>query len=247
MEFSPNNPIIQTCLQAIALKDQGKAQEAKELFLNAWKEAESDFEKFTVAYLIAMQEAETKDSIHWFELALKHALKAKSTSVETAMVSLYSNLAEAYLKVNDEDTSDKYRKLMNEAMSQNQDIGPFYHGTRADLNIGEHLTPGRKSNYKDNLTMNHIYFTAMISGAALAAAFAKGEAPERVYIVEPVGSFENDPNVTDKKFPGNPTRSYRTDAPLKIVGEAKEWERISEEELKVWREKLAKNKGEIIN
>ena len=95
--------------------------------------------------------------------------------------------------------------------------------------------------------MNHIYFTAMVNGAGLAAALAKGDGRERVYIVEPTGSFENDPNVTDKKFPGNPTRSYRSQAPLKIVGEVTDWARQTPEDVQKWREKLANNKGEIIN
>ena len=95
--------------------------------------------------------------------------------------------------------------------------------------------------------MNHIYFTALVNGAGLAAALAKGDGRERVYFVEPTGSFENDPNVTDKKFPGNPTRSYRTQAPLKIVGEVTDWVRQTPEEIQKWREKLANVKGEIIN
>ena len=95
--------------------------------------------------------------------------------------------------------------------------------------------------------MNHIYFTALANNAGLAAALANGEGRERVYIVEPSGVFENDPNVTDKKFPGNPTRSYRTEAPLKIVGEVADWDRQTPEEIQKWREKLANNKGEIIN
>ncbi|MCB0600735.1 MAG: NAD(+)--rifampin ADP-ribosyltransferase, partial [Saprospiraceae bacterium] len=81
----------------------------------------------------------------------------------------------------------------------------------------------------------------------LAAALATGDGQERVYIIEPIGKFENDPNVTDKKFPGNPTRSYRTSEPLKIVGEINDWVRITPEELKHWREKLANNQGKIIN
>ncbi|MGZ3854103.1 MAG: NAD(+)--rifampin ADP-ribosyltransferase [Flavisolibacter sp.] len=131
--------------------------------------------------------------------------------------------------------------------SKPSDKGPFYHGTRADLQVGDLLTPGNRSNYKEELTMNHIYFTALVNGAGLAAALAKGDGRERVYIVEPTGSFENDPNVTDKKFPGNPTRSYRTEAPLKIVAEATDWSRITPEELQRWRERLANSKGEIIN
>lgn len=95
--------------------------------------------------------------------------------------------------------------------------------------------------------MNHIYFTALINGAGLAAALAKGDGSEHVYIVEPTGSFENDPNVTNKKFPGNPSRSYRSQEPLKVIGEITDWVRITPEELKKWQEKLANNKGEIIN
>jgi len=81
------------------------------------------------------------------------------------------------------------------------DHGPFYHGTKADLQVGDLLTAGFKSNYKPEIIMNHIYFTSLANGAGLAAALAEGDGRERVYIVEPIGSFENDPNVTDKKFP----------------------------------------------
>ena len=95
--------------------------------------------------------------------------------------------------------------------------------------------------------MNHIYFTALVNGAGLAAALAKGDGRERVYVVQPTGSFENDPNVTNKKFPGNPTRSYRTRAPLKIVGEITDWIKQTPEELQKWREKLPNVKGKIIN
>lgn len=119
------------------------------------------------------------------------------------------------------------------------DDGPFYHGTKADLPIEELLTAGFNSNYHSGVVMNHIYFTALVNGAGLAAALANGDGRERVYIVEPTGIFENDPNVTDKKFPGNPTRSYRSQTPLRIVGEVKDWVRITPEELQVWREKLA--------
>ena len=131
------------------------------------------------------------------------------------------------------------------------DEGPFYHGTKADLQVGDLLTAGFRSNYKPEVIMNHIYFTALPNGAGLAAALAPGDGRERVYIVEPTGSFENDPNVTDKKFPGNPTRSYRSSAPLKIVGEVTDWVRQTPEELERWREKLASiaadAKAEILN
>ena len=108
-------------------------------------------------------------------------------------------------------------------MSRLLDEGPFFHGTIADLCAGEFLTAGRPSNYRPEIVMNHIYFTALVDGAGLAAEIAaelaEVEAIPRVYAVEPTGAFENDPNVTDKKFPGNPTRSYRSSAPLRIVGE----------------------------
>lgn len=99
--------------------------------------------------------------------------------------------------------------------------------------------------------MNHIYFTALPNGAGLAAELAPGDADPRVYAVEPTGEFEDDPNVTDKKFPGNPTRSYRSTAPLRVIGEVTEWSRLTPEELQAWRDRLAvlrvDQRGEIIN
>jgi hypothetical protein len=129
----------------------------------------------------------------------------------------------------------------------NLDDGPFYHGTKADLNVGDLLTAGFQSNYKPEVTMNHIYFTALPNGAGLAAELSRGDGDPRVYIVEPTGPYENDPNVTDKKFPGNPTRSFRSTEPLKIVGEVTEWTRLTPEELRGWRDRLANIKGEILN
>ena len=120
------------------------------------------------------------------------------------------------------------------------DDGPFYHGTKASLKIGDLLTAGLKSNYHHDVIMNHIYFTASVQGAGLAAELISGEAEPRVYIVKPTGDFENDPNVTDKKFPGNPTRSYRSREPLLVVGEITDWRRLTPEEFQVWQENLAK-------
>jgi rifampin ADP-ribosylating transferase len=131
------------------------------------------------------------------------------------------------------------------------DAGPFFHGTKADLRIGDLLTAGHRSNYRPDVVMNHIYFTALADGAGLAAELAAGDGDPRVYCVEPTGPFEDDPNVTDKKFPGNPTRSYRSDAPLRVVGEVLDWTRLSPEALQAWRERLAildaDERGEIIN
>ena len=132
-------------------------------------------------------------------------------------------------------------------MTDPLDEGPFYHGTRADLRTGDLLHAGRRSNYRPEVVMNHIYFTALPDGAGLAAALARGDGPERVYVVVPTGPFENDPNVTDKKFPGNPTRSYRSTAPLRIVGELSDWVRQTPEQIAAWRLRLASIKGEILN
>jgi rifampin ADP-ribosylating transferase len=131
------------------------------------------------------------------------------------------------------------------------DEGPFFHGTKADLRAGDLLTAGFRSNYRPEVTMNHIYFTALLDGAGLAAELAAGEGAPRVYAVEPTGPFENDPNVTDKKFPGNPTRSYRSTEPLKVLGEVTDWPRLAPEALQAWRDRLAvileDERGEIIN
>ena len=136
-------------------------------------------------------------------------------------------------------------------MSEVLDEGPFFHGTKADLPQGEFLTPGFRSNYRPDIVMNHIYFTALRDGAGLAAELAPGDAPPRVYLVEPSGAFENDPNVTDKKFPGNPTRSYRTAFPLRIIREVNDWTRLTPEALQEWRDRIAaiheQGRGDIIN
>lgn len=140
-------------------------------------------------------------------------------------------------------------------MTEVLDEGPFFHGTIADLRVGDFLTAGNRSNYRPEVVMNHIYFTATVDGAGLAAEIAaelsKGDARPRVYAVEPTGAFENDPNVTDKKFPGNPTRSYRSSAPLKITGEITDWTRLTPEALALWRERLkallSDKRAEIIN
>ena len=136
-------------------------------------------------------------------------------------------------------------------MDEVLDEGPFFHGTKAELRVGDHLTAGFRSNYRPEIVMNHIYFTALRDGAGLAAELAAGDGAPRVYVVEPTGEFENDPNVTDKKFPGNPTRSYRSREPLRIAGEVTDWTRQTPEALQMWRDRLAAirldERAEIIN
>jgi Rifampin ADP-ribosyl transferase len=131
------------------------------------------------------------------------------------------------------------------------DDGPFFHGTKAHLRVGDLLTAGFRSSFRPEVVMNHVYFTALRDGAGLAAELAPGDGAPRVYVVEPTGPFEDDPNVTDKKFPGNPTRSYRSREPLRIVGEVTDWTRLTPEALQAWRDRLAAvradERGEIIN
>jgi hypothetical protein len=110
------------------------------------------------------------------------------------------------------------------------DNGPFFHGTKAELKIGDLLEPQHLSNYQDKKS-NYIYFTATLDAAKWGAELATSKSKERIYIVEPLGEFENDPNLTNKRFSGNPTRSYRSISPLKIIAELSLWERHSDEEI----------------
>ena len=247
MEFNPANHVIQLCIQGIELEEKGKPKEASSIFLQAWNESTNDSEKFTSAYYVARHQETVRDKLKWLETSLQFALKINDVTVRGAFPSLYLNIAKCYEDLNDRERAKKSYELANLYSGNPSDSGPFYHGTKADLQIGDLLTAGGSSNYKPELKMNHIYFTALANGAGLAAALAKGNRRERVYIVEPTGSFENDPNVTDKKFPGNPTRSYRSQAPLRIVGEVTNWMRQTPEQVQAWRQKLADSKKEIIN
>jgi len=247
MEFSPFNHIVKLCLQGIDFEEKGRREEAGKIFFQAWNEATNDFEKFLAAYYVARHQINVSDRLNWYQTALRLALTINDDSVKGAYASLYINIAKCYDDLNDRDNAKKNYELGNSFIGKPSDKGPFYHGTKADLQVGDFLTAGYGSNYKSDLIMNHIYFTALLNGAGLAAALAKGDGRERVYIVEPTGDFENDPNVTDKKFPGNPTRSYRTNAPLKIIGEIRDWVNQMPDEIQKWRDKLANNKGEIIN
>jgi rifampin ADP-ribosylating transferase len=119
-----------------------------------------------------------------------------------------------------------------------QDPGPFFHGTKADLRPGDLLEPGYSSNFGARKKSNFIYLTATLDAATWGAELGAGEGPGRIYRVEPTGPFENDPNLTDKKFPGNPTRSYRTREPLRVVDEVRDWQPHSPEVLQRMRNHL---------
>jgi rifampin ADP-ribosylating transferase len=118
--------------------------------------------------------------------------------------------------------------------------GAYFHGTKADLEIGDYLEPGHRSNYRPEHISNYVYMTKVLDGAVLAAEMAVGTGRCRVYVVEPQGHVEDDPNVTDKKFPGNPTHSYRSPDPVKVVGEITDWVGHSAEYLEAFRAGLEK-------
>ena len=120
---------------------------------------------------------------------------------------------------------------------------PFYHGTRAELGEGDLLRPGFASNYAER-KLSWIYFSASLESAVWGAELARGEGRQRIYIVEPTGPFEDDPNLTDKKFPGNPTRSYRSRDPLRVIGEVGEWDGHSPEQLQAMKDGLARLEAE---
>ncbi|MGB7818923.1 MAG: NAD(+)--rifampin ADP-ribosyltransferase [Ornithinibacter sp.] len=114
--------------------------------------------------------------------------------------------------------------------------GLYLHGTKAAVGAGDLLEPGRESNFEEGRTMNFVYFTATLDAAVWGAELASGDGPGRVYIVEPTGEFHDDPNVTDKKFPGNPTQSFRSRQPLRVVGELDNWVGHSPQKLSTMRE-----------
>lgn len=247
MEFGPHNPVVKLCLQGLALEAEGQAQPAAELFREAWNAASDGHERFIASYHLARMQPEAAERLRWFETALQHAGKADACAVQSALPVLHAEIARCLEDLRQPEAARRHRALAEAGVAAPSDPGPFYHGTKADLRVGDLLRAGGVSNYQADLTMNHIYFTALAGGAGLAASLAKGSGPERVYVVEPTGEFEDDPNVTNQKFPGNPTRSYRSRLPLRIVAESTDWVRQTAQERQEWQARLAKSKGGIIN
>ncbi|NLY80957.1 MAG: NAD(+)--rifampin ADP-ribosyltransferase [Lysinibacillus sp.] len=245
--FNPNNPINKLCISGMELEESGNSEGAITMFHKAWDEATDDYERFIASYHIARIQKSVTDKLKWMETSLQCALKINDDNVKSAYPTLYLHIAKCYEKLGDSENAKRNYELSNSAKAAHTDEGPFYHGTKADLKIGDLLTAGGISNFNPEIKMNHVYFTANINVAGLAATLAKREGRERIYIIEPTGEFENDPNVTDKKFPGNLTRSYRSTEPLRIIGEVTEWMKMTTTQQQEWREKTAKNKGEIIN
>jgi len=118
----------------------------------------------------------------------------------------------------------------------------FFHGTKAQLKPGDLIKAGYSSNYDKLKKALYVYLTATIEAAIWGAELALGSGPQRIYIVEPTGNIEDDPNLTDKKYPGNPTKSYRTRDPLRIIAEVKDWQGHSAEQLKEMRDNIARIK-----
>jgi hypothetical protein len=122
----------------------------------------------------------------------------------------------------------------------------YFHGTKADLKIGDFIETGLISNYGQRNSAKYIYLTATLDAAIWGAELALGKGRERIYLVEPTGAIEDDPNLTDKKFPGNPTKSYRSKHPFKVVGEITVWQGHSAEQVKAMKGGLTKLKGQGI-
>ncbi len=127
-----------------------------------------------------------------------------------------------------------------------RDVPPgqvFYHGTKADLKVGDLLAPGHGSNYVDR-KLSHIYFSATLEAATWGAELAAGAGRGQIYIIEPAGEFEDDPNLTDRNFPGNVTASYRSHAPLRIIGKVEDWVGHSPEQLQAMRDGISRLNAE---
>ena len=139
---------------------------------------------------------------------------------------------------------------MKTTMNENKSIEPahdpgsqkFYHGTKANLTKGDVIEPGFNSNYGKRKKASYVYLTATMDAAIWGAELAVGEGPGRIYIVEPTGPIEDDPNLTDKKFPGNPTKSYRSQSPVRVSGEITDWQGHSPEQLNAMKEHLERLK-----
>ena len=131
--------------------------------------------------------------------------------------------------------SNKTENYLTETFN-NMITEKFYHGTKANLKLGDLIEPGFNSNFGQGKKAKYVYLTSTLDAAIWGAELSLGEGNGRIYIIEPTGLFEDDPNLTDKKFPGNPTRSYRTLSPLRIIGEVTDWQGHSQEKIKAMKD-----------
>jgi rifampin ADP-ribosylating transferase len=116
----------------------------------------------------------------------------------------------------------------------------FFHGTKADLKPGDYIAPGYASNYGQRSAAPHVYFSATLDAAVWGAELAVGDGRGRIYVVEPTGAVEDDPDLTDKRFPGNPTKSYRSNEPLRVIGEVIEWSGHPPDQIKAMKDHIAR-------
>src|SRR3954470_14346314 len=137
MEFDPNNNVIKLCVQGMEMEGKGKAEDARRIFLQAWNEATNDFEKFTAAYYVARHQRNVRSKLEWLETSLQFALKINDVTVKGAFPSLYSNIAKCYEDLTDLDNAKKNHELANSFSGNLSENGPFYHGTKADLQVGD--------------------------------------------------------------------------------------------------------------
>lgn len=114
----------------------------------------------------------------------------------------------------------------------------YFHGTKADLKPGDLIEPGYASNYGNRIEARYIFLTGTLDAAIWGAELAQGDGPERIYLVEPTGAIENDPDLTDKKFPGNPTQSFRSTEPFRVVGEVIHWQGHPQEQVQTMKAHL---------
>lgn len=150
--------------------------------------------------------------------------------------------------MNSKQNSNNNSKPMTNDAIPNPFAQTFFHGTKADLKIGDFVTAGFRSNFADR-KLRHAYVAATLSAAIWGAELATGNGRERIYLVEATGEIEDDPNLTDKKFPGNPTMSYRSAHPFKVIGEVTVWQGHSADQINAMKaglEKLAKQGGNVI-
>lgn len=148
---------------------------------------------------------------------------------------------------NEENFDRLERELINMTRSATPFIQTYFHGTKADLKVGDLIQVGNNSNFGQRNNAKYIFLTATLDAAIWGAELAIGEERERIYLVEPTGAIEDDPDLTDKKFPGNPTKSYRSTSPFKIVGEVTNWLGHPPEQVKGMKDALAKLKEQGIN
>jgi len=182
VEFDPTSSVVRLCLQAGAMHEEGGADRARELSIRAWREATGDFERFLAADCMARYQAEPAERLTWLQTARELASRIDNDAVRPAFAALHSAISECHEEPGDLELAARHGALAASPVEAPTDTGPFYHGTRADLQVGDVLTPGRTSNYDSGLRMNHVYFTALVHGAGLAAGLAgaaeSGGSPE---------------------------------------------------------------------